>query len=140
MKITICGSLTFSNEMLQAKEDLEKMGHRVVIPKDAPDVALGKHDNDNLEDDYQRCVESDIMRTHFRLIENGDAILVINKEKNNIEGYIGTATLMEIGLAYYLGKKIFLLNSPPHHSEQRWAHEIRIIQPKILNGDLNEIS
>ena len=139
MKITICGSLTFFKEMLQAKEKLEQMGHGVNIPTDAPDVASGNHNNDNLEADYQRCIKDDIMRTHFKLIEQSDAVLVLNYDKNNIKGYIGTASLMEIGLAYHLHKKIFLLYPFPHYSEQRWAHEVRIIQPVIINGDLTKI-
>jgi hypothetical protein len=79
------------------------------------------------------------MRKCFREIEESDAILVLNYPKNGIQGYIGTASLMEIGLAYHLGKKIFLLNPLPHSSEQRWAHEVRIIQPTILNGDFTKI-
>lgn len=140
MKITICGSLTFSKEMIQTKERLEQMGHEVVVPTDAPAVVGGTHNNDDLEADYQRCIEDDIMRTHFKFIEQGDAVLVLNYDKNNIKGYIGTASLMEIGLAHHLHKKIFLFNPFPHHSEQRWAHEVRIIQPIIINGDLTKIS
>lgn len=140
MKITICGSLTFSKEMLQTKEKLEQMGHEVNIPTDASAVACGKHDNNDLEADYQRCIEDDIMRTHFKLIENSDAVLFLNHDKNNIKGYLGTASLMELGLAYHLNKKIFLLNPFPHSSEQRWAHEVSIIQPIILNGDLSKIA
>jgi len=140
MKITICGSLTFSKEMLQAKEKLEQMGYEVNIPKDALDVAFGNYNNDDLEADYQRCVEDDITRTHFKLIEDSDAILILNYDKNNIKGYIGAASLLELGLAHHLRKKIFLLNPFPHPSEQRWAHEVRIMQPIILNGDLSKIS
>lgn len=140
MKITICGSLTFSKEIIKAKEDLEKMGHQVNIPKDAPDVASGSHNNNDLEADFKRCIEEDIMRTHYKLIENSDAILVLNHDKNNIKGYIGNASLMEIGVAYHLRKKIFLLNPFPHPSEQRWAHEVRIIQPIVLNNDLTKIN
>jgi len=140
MKITICGSLTFAKEMLQAKEKLEQMGHRVNIPLDALDVASGNHNHDDLEADYQLCMKDNTMRTHFNFIEDSDAVLVLNYDKNNIKGYIGTASLMEIGLAYHLGRKIFLLYPFPSHAEQRWAHEVRIIQPTIINGDLTKIS
>jgi hypothetical protein len=66
-------------------------------------------------------------------------VLILNHEKNGIKGYIGTSTIIEIGLAYYLGKSIFLMNALPHHSEHRWVHEVRIISPVILNGDLKKI-
>ncbi len=139
MKIMICGSMTFAKEMIEAKEILEEMGHLVKIPTDALDIVNGNHDNDDLEADYDHCVKNDIMRTHFKFVEDSDAILVLNHEKNNTEGYIGTATLMEIALAHYFNKKIFLLQDLPHHSKHRWAHEVRIMQPVILNGDLSKI-
>lgn len=140
MKITILGSMTFAKEMLLTKEKLEQMGHEVNASEDAIDVAMGNHNNDDLEADYEHCIKNNIMRNHFKFIENSDAVLVLNYDKNNIKGYIGTASLMEIGLAHHFGKKIFLLNPCPHPSEQRWAHEVRIMQPTILNGDLNLIS
>jgi hypothetical protein len=46
---------------------------------------------------------------------------------------------MEIGLAHHFHKKIFLLQSLPHYSEHRWGHEVRIMQPVILNGDFSKI-
>lgn len=75
----------------------------------------------------------------FNLIVKSDAILVLNYSKNKIDGYVGTSSLMEIGLAYYLGKKIFLLNPIPSSKKVRWAHELEIIQPVILNRDLKRI-
>jgi hypothetical protein len=139
MKITICGSLTFAKKMLEAEQELKRLGHKVNLPPDVGVVVSGELDNDDLEVDFRHCLEEDVMRKHFKFIENSDAILVLNYNKNGIKGYIGTASLMEIGLAYFLRKKIFLLNSIPHHSEHRWVHEIRIINPVILNGNLNEI-
>jgi hypothetical protein len=139
MKIMICGSMTFAKEMLEAKKLLEEMGYLVKIPTDALEIANGDHDHDNLEDDYNHCVENDIMRVHFKFIEESDAILVLNHDKNGIKGYIGTASLMEIGLAHHFHKKIFLLQYLPHHSEYRWVHEVRIIQPIILNKDFSKI-
>lgn len=135
----ICGSMTFAKEMIEAKNDLERMGNDVIIPSDATEIANGDHNHDDLEADYRHCVENDILRQHFNFIEKSDAVVVLNYPKNGIEGYIGAASLMEIGLAYHLKKKLFLLYPLPHHSYHRWAHEVRIIRPVILNGNLNEI-
>ena len=49
MKIMICGSMTFSKEMLKTKEILEEMGHLVKIPTDALDIVNGDHNHDDLE-------------------------------------------------------------------------------------------
>jgi len=139
MKITICGSLTFAKKMIEAKEKLEKLGHQVNLPPDTEIVTDGKLDHNDLDADYKHCIKNNILRKHFANIEKSDAILVLNYDKNKVRGYIGTSSLMEIGLAYYLDKKIFLLNPTPHHSEHRWVHEIRIINPVILNDDLGNI-
>jgi hypothetical protein len=72
-------------------------------------------------------------------IAESDAVLVLNYPKNGIKGYVGTSTLMEIGLAYYMGKKIFLLFPVPHSSEARWAHEVKITNPFVINGDFSKV-
>jgi len=139
MKITICGSLTFANNMIEVKQKLEKLGHQVNLPPDTEIVVGGKLDHNDLEADFEHCVENDILKKHFANIERSDAVLILNYDKNGIKGYVGTSTFMEIGLAYFLNKKIFLLNLLPHHSEHRWVHEVRIINPVILNGNLSKI-
>ncbi len=139
MKIMICGSMTFAREMLDAKEKLKEFGHSVKVPTDALEIVTGDHNHDDLEADYNHCVENDIMRVHFNLIKESDAVLVLNHDKNGVKGYIGTASLMEVGLAHYLHKKIFILQELPHPSEQRWAHEVKITQPVIISGDFSKI-
>lgn len=131
--------MTFAKEMLKTKEVLEKMGHSVKVPADALEIVNGDHNHDDLEADYNYCIENDIMRNHFKSIEESDAVFVLNHDKNGVKGYVGTASLMEIGLAYYLHKEIFLLQELPDPSECRWVHEVRIIQPAILNGDFSKI-
>jgi len=60
-------------------------------------------------------------------------------KKNGIKGYIGCAALMEIGLAHHLHKKIFLLNELPDYNEHRWVHEVRLMQPVVIDWDLSKI-
>lgn len=139
MKIMICGSMSFAKEMIEAQKKLEKLGHSVLIPVDSNEIANKEHNHDDLEADYKHCVEKNILERCHKLIEQSDAILVLNYEKNNIKGYIGACTLMDIAITKYLKKKLFLLYPPPHHNEQRWAHEIRILQPTILNGNLKNL-
>lgn len=131
--------MSFSNEMLRAKKKLENLGHMVELPCDVELHLDDPNFIDDLEADYQHCLENDIMRKCFELVAASEAILVLNYPKNNISGYIGTSSLMEIGLAYYLNKKIFLLHKIPKSSKVRWAHEVEIMQPAILDGDLKKI-
>jgi hypothetical protein len=136
MKITICGSMFFSKEMLLVKTELEKAEHTVFVPSDVHDCA----ENPDLAADVEHCLRTNVQEECFNNVANSDAILVLNYKKNGIEGYIGGATLMEIGIAQHLKKKIFLLNPVPKVEDLRYSVEIQIAKPVILNGNLNLIS
>ena len=73
---------------------------------------------------------------YFEEIKKTDAILVINKDKNNIKNYIGGNSLIEIAFAHVLNKKVFLLNPVP---QMDYSDEIEAMKPVILNGDLSKI-
>lgn len=135
----ITGSMTFSKDMLKLKKQLEKIGHTVVVP-----IGIDPHLEDpeyhsKLQESIPKLVEGDIMRKNFNQLANQEAILTFNKKKNNINGYVGVSMLMELALAYFLNKKIFILNDIPHFNDHRWAHEVTIMQPIFLNGDLSKI-
>jgi nucleoside 2-deoxyribosyltransferase len=114
MKITICGSMNFAKEMLELKSLLEKRGHSCLIPNETIGYAEGDREvaRDSSEG-ARRKIEHDLIRDHHRKIEQSDAILVVNHTKRGVENYIGGNTFLEIGFAYILGKKIFLLNGIP---------------------------
>jgi len=140
MKIFICGSMHFAKEMLEVKQKLEVMGHVVEVPCDTQEfVDSPDFTTDNHEENYKHCIENDIIRKSFNSIAENDAILVLNYPKNGTNGYAGASVLMEIGLAYYLNKKIFLLYPPPPVKGVKSSHEILIMKPAILNGDLSKI-
>ena len=139
MKIMICGSMTFAKEMMDAKKKLEGLGHSIFVPSDIESHIKEPSLIDNLEKNSKHAIEKDVLRNCFNLIARSDGILVLNYPKNKIDGYVGASSLMEIGLAYYLGKKIFFLNPIPSSRETRWAHEIKIIQPAVINGDIELI-
>lgn len=139
MKITICGSLDFAKEFVDAKKRLDEMGHSAQIPLDTYEIIEGRVDNNNLDQDFEHCVKNDVMRKHWELIEKCDAILVLNYPKNGTSGYIGASTLIEIGIARYLKKRIFFLFSPPNRESFRASHELMLMCPIILNGDLEKL-
>jgi len=146
MKITICGSIAFFPEMLETKAKLEELGHEVKLPPtEVPDengqmipvakfYELRKTITDENSWIWQRKAEA--MHNHFDKVEWADVILVLNYEKNGIAGYIGANTLMEIGLAFYLRKPIYLLNA---FSEISYKEEVLSMRPIVINGDLNLI-
>ena len=140
MKIIVCGSMKFAKQMLETKTILEKSGNEVFVPSDIEKHVENPTLRDDLEENYKHALETNIMKDHFNLINKSDAILVLNHPKNGIDGYIGTCTLIEMGLAYYLGKKIYVLNKTPKPSEARWAHEVRVMNPVFLEGDLTKLN
>ena len=85
-------------------------------------------------------MRTNIDKQDFDQVAKSDGIVVLNYDKNGIKGYIGGATLMEIGLARHLNKKIFLLQDPPDEKELKYALEVKVARPVILNGDLTRIS
>lgn len=139
MKIMIVGSMTFAPQMMEAKKDLEALGYQVDVPADIENHLKNPNLIDDLDSDLKHSQEKNVLKACFDLIAENDAVLVLNHKKNNIGGYIGTSVLMEIGLAYYLGKKIFILNPIPSSADARWAHEVMIMNPKIIDGDFSAI-
>ncbi|MBI2042843.1 hypothetical protein HYT25_00450 [Candidatus Pacearchaeota archaeon] len=146
MKITICGSIAFYDEMEKIKSKLEEMGHETELPlgkiRDENGNIISSQEYYVLRQDtsnpnswlWQRKQEAII--EHFRKIERGDAILITNYYKNGVENYIGGNTLMEMGLALHFNKRIYLLNPVP---ELSYKEEILAMQPIILGGNLSLI-
>lgn len=136
MKITICGSLSFAKEMIEAGEELNAMGHEAIVPNSAQ-IALT---NPGVNMDLDYCLENNVLLEHYNFVADSDAILVINEEKNGIKGYIGASTLMEMAIARYFNKKIFLINPWPKIEELRHSMEIQLTRPIVLNRDLTKIN
>jgi hypothetical protein len=132
MKIAICGSMAFSKEMLDLKKQLEGLNHVVVVPAGIENFVSGKI---KVEDKWEK-IDHDVFKSYFEKIKQNDAILVINKTKNNIENYVGGNSLIEIAFAHILDKKIFLLNKIPNIS---YESEIVAMKPIVLNGNLDLI-
>ncbi len=142
-KIVICGSMRFSQGMVDAKKELEKMGFDVVLPRNTELYLEGSEFLKQREasvwepmEGAKRKIENNLIKGYYDEIATADAILVVNQEKNGVKSYIGGNTLMEIGFAYTNNKKIFLLNDIPEIS---YKDEIVAMQPIILDGDLSKI-
>jgi hypothetical protein len=141
--IAICSSANFYRQAVDIQFQLEKLGYRVIIPASAEKMKKsGDYDVDRLKSwfgndkDYHKKVS--LMRGHFAEIEVADSILVLNYQKNEIPNYIGGNVLMEMAIAFYLNKAIFILNDVPE--ESTFLEEIKGIEPIVLHGKLENIS
>ncbi|OGM76682.1 hypothetical protein A2210_01510 [Candidatus Woesebacteria bacterium RIFOXYA1_FULL_40_18] len=134
MKIAICGSIKFYDEMLKAKKQLEKLGHKVLMPVKAQGVDYWEKDNTKRVEAKKKF---EFINEHLDKIENSDAILVVNVTKKEIGNYIGANTFLEMGFAYYRKKKIYALNPLPN--QPYIIDELLTIEPIVLNGDYSKI-
>ncbi len=153
MKITICGSIGFYKEMELTRDELVKLGHEVKIPELALEVpkefGVGKkvyfdqyiEQNGGIDafpaEHKIWDMKEGAIKDHYEKIDWCEGILVINHEKRGIDGYVGGNTLIEIGVAFYLKKKIYILN--PVSSELSYKQEIMGMKPVMLNGNLSLI-
>jgi hypothetical protein len=146
MNITICGSIAFYDQMVDTQKALRALGYDVRIPPHQRKDGQGKTISVSAYYDIRKKANKDDawvwerkeegILEHFEKVAWCDAILVLNHEKNGIVGYVGANTLMEMGLALYFQKKIYMLHSIP---DMAYTEEICGMHPVILGGDLSAI-
>jgi hypothetical protein len=140
--ITICSSASFYRQVVNMAKQLEKIGFVVKIPLTAERM---KKSGDFNVDHYKTWfknpkdyrIKTSLMKHHFKKVDECDAILVLNYEKRGISGYIGGNVLMEMTLAFWNKKPIYILN--PISEDLNIKEEVLGLAPKFLNGDLTKI-
>lgn len=134
MKICISCSLSFTDEVKKLTEELEKLGHEVLLPNGILSDAIHQADFDPVK--AKRDNGYDAVRAHFDKILESDAVLICNYTKNGIENYIGANTFLEMGFAYYHRIPTFTLNPLPDYKYIN--DEIQSFDITVLNGDLTK--
>jgi hypothetical protein len=141
-EIVICSSTSFYRQALDVEKELKKLGFRVALPLTAG--KMKKTGDFNVEhyktwhknpNNYDR--KAFFTKHHFKKVAKGDITLVLNYNKNGIDGYIGGAVLAEMSLALHYGKKIYILNPIPKGLS--YEEELYGTLPVILNGNLGLI-
>lgn len=142
MKIAICVSLDFTNQINNFNKKLANLGHKVTIPQTAEMILNGEVTFEQIMKEKEsgeiskRAIRQNSIKYYFKTIKNVDAILVLNLDKKGIKNYIGGNVFLEMGFAHILNKKIFLLNEIP---AMLYKDEIKAMQPIVLCGDLSKI-
>lgn len=140
MIITICGSAYFNPKVKELRDELTRRGHKVYSSAwtDLAIKEIEARENDRKK--FINELKPKLVVEHFDKILKGDAILVVNQEKNGIKNYIGGNTFAEVMFAYYYKKKIFFLNPIPRHEMFSYIiDELETVNPTILNGNLDLI-
>lgn len=135
MKIFLICSKKFYDKIPNIKRDLELRGHIITLPN--------CYDDPQTEDKYRQLgvaehakFKSEMIRHSEDVINNNDAVLVLNFTKNGVDNYIGGATFLEMYDAFRLGIKIFIHNDIP---EGILKDEIIGFCPIIIQGNLDKI-
>jgi len=134
MKITICGSQTFCNEMEAAEKYLIEKGFQVFSPELFKTEEWFQENHGRAELLRMKPIWT---QGQFKKIQDSEAILIMNHEKKGIKGYFGSNTLMELSVAFFLGKKIFLLN--PIDENHPHFEELSGMELVVLAGDLDNL-
>jgi len=143
MKIAICGSLDFTEEIRTLADALEARGFEVEIPPTSRLILEGELTVEQIKAEKatgtfsERATKVDAIRRYWKIIQRADAVLIANYDKKGVKGYVGGNTFLEVGFAHVLNKQIYLLNPIP---EMMYTDEIKTMQPVVINGDISKIS
>jgi len=129
--------MRLSKEMLEIKNKLIDLGHKVILPRHTEEYAELNTSDHMHNESVKNKISHDLIRQYFKEIKENDAILVVNETLKNIDNYIGGNSFLEMGFAHILNKKIFLLNPIP---EVGYKDEILAMRPVVINGDLTKIN
>jgi hypothetical protein len=140
--ICFCASAAFYKHVNQLADQAAQLGYTPVVPK----IATTMRQSGNYEvaaiktwyqnpDDYS--IKRQLMDEHFKKVAESDATLVVNDQKYDVDGYIGPNVLMELAIAYYLHKQIYVLNDVnPNNSTYEEVMGMGVIS---LHGDLTNL-
>jgi hypothetical protein len=137
-KIFLAASMIFYKELVSIEQSLLTKGFEVDIPVSAKTMkAKNDFDVSHFKGVFTPAQKGEFIQENFHNIASSDAILVINNEKNGVKGYIGANVLMEIGLAFYLKKKIYIWNQYPEDAP--YKEELLAFDIQVIDEDLNKI-
>lgn len=132
--VVICSSIFLYREIEEWKEKLERDGYNVIKYPEIvnTNIELNKYEHIHIE--------------HYKKIFESDILLVLNMERDDIQGYIGPSVFAEvafaIGLNVTLGKQIqiyYVENLPKslsYSEELRLWDELEWIRPWIWKQNM----
>jgi len=134
MTIGIIGSMAFTDQMLALKTQLNNAGHTALV-SDFCYEYTGKSAEEIARQTIKDKNERNGLLEMCEKIAGVDAVLALNLEKRGIANYIGGNTLIKLGYAFILGKKIFLWNPVP--KIDLYQSEIEAMKPVVLDKNLS---
>ena len=142
LNLAICSSASFYKEVIKLSYKLEDIDITTILPRTAAEMKSEGRENDEAQIDWASASigyhgKSILIRQHFDKIAQADAILVTNYDKHGKTNYIGPNVLMEMAVAFYFDKPIYVLNVAP--TDSPLIDEILGLEPTFLDGDISKI-
>lgn len=144
MILIICSSARFAKESREIKEKLDEKGvdallYPQMVRVKKKTVTAGEFHamrKKNLTKELL-TVKKQLMDEHIAKIKNSDAVLVLNFDRPKSPRYIGGNSFLEMGIAYALGKKVFIWKRPT--KTLPYYEEIMAMRPTIIEEDLGKM-
>lgn len=131
LNLLIHASLDFANEMVNAKDFIEKNYNNIKVT--LPELTRYQHIRDIDGDDVTFTkIKNRLTIDNMKNVELCDCLLILNHSHRGIENYVGGNSFIEMCIAFYLKKPIFLLNPIPDNMP--YTEEIKSFYPKVINS------
>ena len=116
--------------MIEAKEKIEMFGkHQVILPE----LTRFQHIRDEEgNDELFTKIKNRLTQENIKNVEKADALLILNYSHRGVDNYVGGNSFLEMVIAFYLCKPIFLLNNIPEGMP--YTEEIKALYPKVINS------
>lgn len=135
MKVLVHSSLDFDKELVSVKDFIEDSDKVEII---LPELTRYQHIRDVEGDDETFTkIKNRLTIENMKNVEICDALLILNYSHRNIENYVGGNSFIEMCIAFYLGKPIYLLNDIPE--DMPYTEEIKALYPIVVHSIENFI-
>lgn len=136
MRVYVAASSSFWDRLPGVKDQLEKLGHEVLLPSTVDDPELEERSWKDGEDAHAKLIEGLFKDSEEIIGKQSDAIYLLNWDKRGISGYVGGAALIELYIAHREHKKIFIENDV---FPGLMYDEIMGFGPTFVHSDLSKI-
>ena len=116
--------------MLYAKRYIEAHScHSVILPELTRFQDIRDIQGDDVT--FTR-IKNRLTKENFKNVENSDILFIINPTHRSVINYVGGNAFMEMVLAFYLNKPIYLLNDIPDNMS--YTEEMKSFYPVVVRN------
>ncbi len=135
-KILIHASLDFANKMIEAKDYIEDNYNKFMVI--LPELKRYQNIRDIDGDDKSFTkIKNRLTVDNIKNVEKCDVLLILNYSHRGIDNYVGGNSFIEMCIAFYLKKPIYLLNDIPENMP--YTEEIKAFYPVVVYDFINLI-